>query len=429
MGSLWHTRSMAASTETTPVYSQTTILPADSVDLAPSEALITRTKWSVFSSPRGVSLVSSSFLRGSHYRSGKTWARWKADRKYTVFMSANGKIMFSHWDSKLRYCVPAGPVMVSRILAAIEPSDSTDPMSMYAKACAAFRAEVKRQYGIDYWQDAFPMTKAYELSSYEQMPKGLRGAFRVQDVQSFTKELFGKTRYRKDLVKAVAQADVSGVALALQFRGLVPVDWIIRLLLLYPRTARRYSNLDYSGLRPLLKRLDPRSLRYLTQHRAEPYMLTELSRWAIRIGRRRDLALLVRSWDELHDQIGGTGRPEYVWRNEQIPQTKFAKKLDGLSTESGLRIVTPSETATLNNWSEVMGNCIRGYSGSAVAGRLTLVGVYQGDKLVANLEITNSGRLNQLLGKHNQKLPDDQKAEIIELLAKNDVTVNEYWGK
>jgi hypothetical protein len=88
----------------------------------------------------------------------------------------------------------------------------------------------------------------------------------------------------------------------------------------------------------------------------------------------------------------------------------------------------------MEEWSNIMHNCIRSYSGQA--GYNAYVGIYKNGELIANAEITNdiiSGNSNwtlrQLLGKYNQSLDDTIKNSIQSYFRTLGVDVpRKYWG-
>jgi hypothetical protein len=75
-----------------------------------------------------------------------------------------------------------------------------------------------------------------------------------------------------------------------------------------------------------------------------------------------------------------------------------------------------------------MSNCISGYTHAAINREVTLGGIYEGDKLVANFEIKQGPRLSQLLGRFNKPVPQVRE-KIIPVLREAGVTVSDdYWG-
>lgn len=123
------------------------------------------------------------------------------------------------------------------------------------------------------FKEIYPLGEYYGAKSSVAIPQQIRGLVRgAEDVQQLTKNLFGKTRYRKDLVKAVGNATLYELFIAWQFRGLVPVDWIVEFLRSMhggrseesTKLKRRHdchTTTYKSVIRPHLRNLDQRSLR------------------------------------------------------------------------------------------------------------------------------------------------------------------------
>lgn len=72
------------------------------------------------------------------------------------------------------------------------------------------------------------------------------------------------------------------------------------------------------------------------------------------------------------------------------------------------------------DWGREMHHCIASYCDWARKGLVTVGGVYQKDKLIANFSIKNT-KLEQLLGPYNRSLPTDLHNKIINILYDNQV--------
>lgn len=125
-----------------------------------------------------------------------------------------------------------------------------------------------------------------------------------------------------------------------------------------------------------------------------------------------------------------------------IKQTKIAAALDGLAVTAHewtraadsfaddlallhkgetveFEVRSAKQTSELAEWGSAMRNCIASYSAQAIEGRTNLFGVYVADELVANMEVSREGRINQLFGRFNNSLEGWQdKAIQTEVAAK-----------
>lgn len=107
------------------------------------------------------------------------------------------------------------------------------------------------------------------------------------------------------------------------------------------------------------------------------------------------------SFRELHDVLA---REQRKAKNPKIDieYTGPAAELPGEYGE--YRIVAPTDSWAVDEWGDLMSNCISGYSRRAASQDTLLYGVYRGSELVANMELKPNGDVKQLLGKFNRGL-------------------------
>lgn len=94
---------------------------------------------------------------------------------------------------------------------------------------------------------------------------------RSENPMELTRRLFGVTRYRRDLVKAVASTSLSNVVIAWAARGTMPTDWIVTFL-------RENANAEpvvlwtyaHSNLRKILKYVRPQVQKRIMREVAVP---------------------------------------------------------------------------------------------------------------------------------------------------------------
>lgn len=264
----------------------------------------------------------------------------------------------------------------------------------------------------------------------------LRAFWRVEEVRDLTRNLFGVSRYRKDLVKAVAVAYPLSLFVAWSLRGLVPTDWLVDVLRRHTGDAEEGASFDngrridwvpQGELRRHLRGLDMVTLRRLTRDVA-----------GLTHERVRDLTWMapapprrVRTWDELHDytaridnrtRLAGLGGSPASSTPDDVPWTADRSALAG-TTEGGLRVVAAVDVRTLLDWGQEAHNCIGSYWEALELGVVHLLGIYECDRLVANAEIKPGPppRLGQLRGPFNDDLPRDRYEDIVAFLTNRGV--------
>lgn len=238
----------------------------------------------------------------------------------------------------------------------------------------------------------------------------LGSALRMSDARGFIETAFGKTRYRKDLVKAVAAThSTSVIAVMSAFRGVVPTDWLVDALNDWPKFGEYDWN--FASLRKIAKLTDQNSARRLLNglmsDQVPSMWITDSIRSIDQLMSYRQIPELgkVSGWREVHDLLAGQAR-RAVKPNQTIPQRgKVIKALDGAEV-SGYTIVSAKDTDTLEVWGHQMSNCIGGYEYQALNGTSLLFGVYRDGSLVGNMELRKNGDVVQLVGKYNARFPD-----------------------
>lgn len=268
-------------------------------------------------------------------------------------------------------------------------------------------------------------------------PAAVRRAFvDTTDVQELTRRLFGKTRYRRDLVKAVANTNMNTLALAWQFRGLVPIDWIIDLMRAsaVPDGARPWPN-----IRPHLRVLDRQSLRNLLNDVADARshrLINDIARMPV-MGR----PMRVRTWKHLHDTLVDhmllyrNALTQSGKKKRPVPLPEYATALAG-DIGRGVEIELATHEDDLWSWALRMHHCIGGYGPELRSGRHLLGAVSVNGAIAANFEILHweendepHMRLRQLLGHSNTLVPEPLRGTVVAHMETAGVTVPKtYWG-
>jgi hypothetical protein len=370
--------------------------------------------------------TQSHRITGINRHSGKRWFRWETTGG--VYVHRSGKTGFFYMKEK------SGGRWSSHVF--LPDQVTSDLLDVFTE-----------KWGQKPTFDSlYPMADNYMLQRpFNQFtPEYGLGWLRYPDAMHMTTAMFGKTRYRKDLVKSVAEASWAAVLVARQFRGLVPIDWIINFLKINERqptqVARTYGqpNID---LRRQMLALDPRSYRALLRKDLSEddqwHYLLDMARVInapIARGAVEPVHGRVRNWREFHD-LYVRRRGEWVPSGSietrfDIPQTEIAQAIDGQMI-GNLEIRTPKNIDDIRYWGEYMHNCIGGY-GYLVAcdnAKVTLGAIIEDGKVLANFEVRD-GRLSQLLGRFNGPLPDDRRDPIVSALAAFDIdTSGSWWGQ
>lgn len=257
----------------------------------------------------------------------------------------------------------------------------------------------------------------------------------------FVAATFGKTRIRKDLVKAVAQSSFSSVECMWAARGIVPVDWIVTALREEGNLIAVQSKLALKGARWVLPRVRPQvqktilseMLRSDLAHRG---YLRDI-RWVVeRDGYDIPPDLLmgrnIRNIRDAHDALIAFRRARKEFNtNVSVELTGFKKEMNDQQI-GDMTFVIANTSQMLRDWGNIMSNCIGSYDAYLRSNDAILGGIYEGDTLIANTELQRSGgkwRVIQLLGKYNRPVADNHKKQVEKFFTDNNVDVSQYWGK
>lgn len=268
---------------------------------------------------------------------------------------------------------------------------------------------------------AFPLLREAP-ESWRAQP-GISAGLRQSSVQDFVVAEFGKSRYRKDLVRAVAEATgLEQVALASHLRGVVPVDWLVDFIKL---PSGGYWSARESDMRTLFKSLAPATARKLLlqdDRRKHSWIVRDAIRdGAAVVNAMPATNLKFKDWQDVHDWSTREYR-KIQNADREIPQGSIAKKLDG-SELDGIQLTSAKRTHELINWGTAMNNCIGGYGEMAVRKTTYLFAAWRGETLIGNMEVSTNGTIRQLVGKHNRPLPATE-ADTIQKMVKK-LTVKE----
>lgn len=271
--------------------------------------------------------------------------------------------------------------------------------------------------------------REYPLSIDLPADNGVTPYLALPNIQEFTRAFYGKSRYRKDLVRGVAnrgwmtRGGNSYLLMTKAFAPFIPVDWIARDLNDLPLPT--FSDLgsgsvmfSLRSMRRMLRSGTEKQVRLLWKDREGfstngAWMMMDIFRSLQEIHRYapdyKVGDITFNSWRSLHDILAEDQR-RIRTRNQDIKHSGEWLKLVG--KYDSYDIIAPADTHTLVKWGGEMANCIGGYTSEAVQNRTMLYAVLKDGKMICNMEIEKSGKLRQMVGKHNSTLPREDHDAI-----------------
>lgn len=302
------------------------------------------------------------------------------------------------------------------------------------------RVEIEKAYGRT--KADLPHSQKHQNSRTLNSSPSHGLNIRSTTAMEFAIKTFGKSNYRKDLVKATSNAELELIYYARHFRNLVPVDWIVNFLkettLAREITDQRDKQkhlveLKSSDLRSFLQDVPQNILKRLltaqTIAMAPQYWGMEIGdtinsyRIIIENGNSVDFSAVkkVNTWKELHDYFAAEVK-KMKTKNRLIPPTPLSKKIVDMPEQENFKIVLPKDTHTLLTWGSTMNHCIGSYASNAVTGSDVFIGILKDGKMVGNAQIqAKTGSLIQIFGKHNQYLEATVLESVVGTLVKKKV--------
>lgn len=244
---------------------------------------------------------------------------------------------------------------------------------------------------------------------------GAGGAFRLGTVQDLTRALFGKRRYRKDLVRAVATSPLGATRVAYELRNLVEVDWIVELLRKSSGSRQWTYSVPTAGLVAVFSAI-PKHRRRALLLSMHDRTFTGGMRDAVRMATTvvngghftTEIVSGCRTWEEIHDTLIPAAIATESLRHETAadPSIKLRPITEALNgTQTGA--VTFEAARSLDDlmlWGRELRNCIGSYFRPARSGTSNLFVLMQDGKMLANMEVTARGEISQLYGFANSPL-------------------------
>lgn len=256
-------------------------------------------------------------------------------------------------------------------------------------------------------------------------------SLKAKTVQDMAKRLFGQKRYRKDLVKALANANsVEFLAFMFSLKREIPVDWFISILRNNPTLAYLPDTFNYEDLKEFYDSLSDKQFRKFCKCLMEEdfipiqsildtaYQFKEcLNDGHNQIDPITDIKF--RSIEELHYMTTKYFENTVKERERRALIEKYGGAIDGNQYYEELssidfsgapyELIVPENAYELVQWGNEMSNCIGGYSSKA---KSSTTDVYvalkdkKSDKMVANILITKKN-IVQFYGKRNSTVKKD----------------------
>lgn len=402
-----------------------------------------QSRWSVFADERKVSLLTSHYYTGVRRDNGKRWWRWTTDSAFGFYRHPCGTVIPFHRTRKRNQrgfsnAVPSAPFSY------LNPEFSWLRPEVLG---SVYREQVANTFDIARLSDLYPIAGMYDIESFVNMPYALRRNMREENFRDFVEASFGKKNMRKDLVKASANVHPEVVQIAREFRGLVPVDWIVNFLRINEdRTLQPMTGRYVNQMRGIMQAVDNRTLRNLLNIPVSPAVQHQISdTFAFlnpHLNNNRQIdygeirGAVYRNWHELHDAAFRGRVNNYGKRTPpadvDISLSTTAKKIHDLVTPVGT-IKCATNTKDLGEWGSYMGNCISSYVTHAINHYSVLAAVVKDNKIIANIEIktpkNSKAVVGQILGRFNKNLEKEDVIAIEKALEAQGIVIPvNYWG-
>ena len=174
------------------------------------------------------------------------------------------------------------------------------------------------------------------------------------------------------------------------------------------------------------------------------HMFTQIKSRNHRTAIKQHVARSRMNVQEIHDFVTAEYN-KIKTENKKLPKTKFSKtfaEFDGKWIAEGIQMIVPKMTHDLVEWGAIQNNCIGSYADRVYNNQTIIIGfkdvkgqwighaeIQNNVAYIGALEIPISGGMTQLLGKHNQPLPEETRNPIVEFLKnKLNVKMQNYWG-
>ena len=283
----------------------------------------------------------------------------------------------------------------------------------------------------------FPMCQTIPLNSYKTFGDIHKSeheeylqALRQPTAQAMAKKLFGQKRYRKDLVKALANANsIEFLAFMFSLKREIPVDWFINILRNNPTLSSLPDEFDYDALKEFYDSMSDKQFRKFCRCLMEEDFIPLQSIMDMvpqfrecledeemeRLNSVRDIKF--RTLEEFHYWVGKhheatdkeRKRREMIKRHGgEIKGNRWYDMIKDIDFSGApYEVVIPQYAYELVEWGGTMNNCIGSYASRAKDSESDLY-VALKDKngtMKANILISNQN-VRQFYAKRNSQVDD-----------------------
>jgi hypothetical protein len=310
-------------------------------------------------------------------------------------------------------------------------------------------------------EQVLPMLKYMDREYISRITTQLHGV-----TQSQLYWISNETSVKKIMAKAYGKSGVDGLTKH-AFGGFNNIDTIDKLMtvLTFTRAFKsfkpqffekitvrnngyrewNYTHLDFTG-RCSIKDIQDYIKYFYTRAFEEEMSSPDLTNWTF-----TEIALAVKNFKRIRSTKMRTAIRQHVKRsNFDLSQTgdfiaeelrklgnaglKMKTKYDEYNNrkiDKSIKVIMPKTGADLIEWGATQNNCIGSYVYDVYDGDCSIFGFKdEQNEWIGHLQISKSGNLQQLLGKHNSPIDIENYHKIIKWLKSIGVnTYGDFWGK
>lgn len=365
-----------------------------------------RVRTTIHTKPNSVTLTQSNYIMGRNQHSNKLWGRWKQSALASMFRTSTGKIAFLHRNDKGRPY--GGDVAISAVGAATRVPE--------------FRAAVE-DFGIRSYSDIYPALGVFadgndtvEFSDLSMalirlcQPRG-HGLHRKRRDFGFLhtddpRELVSRASrmpYRKDVARAIREKNLTQIDV-ISYAGTIDsswaadfirslngqeyawgMEWVPHVSQFYDqgfisRDTYRKMVIDRSGMTDSIYIRD--SIRMARQ------LLTPAE--SRRMFKGNDISAV----HQILVDMTNAQKDQHL--TKAIVYSEPIKEIDGMQI-GDYTIALAKTGAEVKNWGQVQNHCIGSYAEDSY-GRYVHAAVMQGDKMVANFQLSHGYDYQNITG-------------------------------
>lgn len=254
--------------------------------------------------------------------------------------------------------------------------------------------------------------------------------FRHGDIKYVIKKCFGLDG--KKLVKLVCERITKDrnfdiLILGKILKGKIPIDYFYKIIDVNLTEIAKFGSqgMKFKDIREFVKYYNAERLLKLFSGNINNFYFTDTIRlfptWILADGNSARLPKKPKTWTEIHNimspvrNININRIPMYNQITDvDLPVQERHQKIDGAEFDN-FKIEFPKHSKDLSNYSDIMSNCVRGYSHLILNAGCSLLGIYKNNELTYNISIYGN-QIDQFLGKFNQPPESEDKNKVLDFL-------------